>query len=132
MIDLLKKTILSTVGLASLTQQKAQELAAEIARLGNLSQEDMLKLQNELIERGEAAQKALSAEIDRRVDSAFIQAGLLKAGMKHEGEAAASTLRSTAEAGMDEILSRLGVARQEDIEALSKRLDLLEKKLEGK
>lgn len=132
MIDLFKKTILSSIGLASLTQQKAQELAAEIARLGNLSQEDMQKLQTELIERGEAAQKALSAEIDRRVDSAFIQAGLLKASVKHEGEAAVSALQSTAEAGIEEILSRLKVARLEDIEALTKRVELLEKKLEGK
>jgi polyhydroxyalkanoate synthesis regulator phasin len=132
MIDLLKQAILSTIGLASLTKQKAQELAVEIARLGNLSQEEMLKLQNDLVERGEAAQHALAAEIDRRVDSAFIQTGLLKASVKQEGESAVSALRSTADTGVDEILSRLRVARLEDIEALAGRLDLLEKKLASK
>jgi polyhydroxyalkanoate synthesis regulator phasin len=129
MIDLLKQTILSTIGLATLTKEKAQELAVEMARLGKLSEQEMINLQNDLAARGDEAQRALIAEIDRRIDHAFIQLGIVKAGIKQAGEEVNSGLRSTADTGVAEILTRLKVARLEDIEALAGRLDILEKKL---
>ncbi len=129
MIDLLKQTILSTIGLATLTKEKAQELAVEMARLGKLSEQEMINLQNDLAARGDEAQRALIAEIDGRIDHAFIQLGIVKAGIKQAGEEVNSGLRSTADTGVAEILTRLKVARLEDIEALAGRLDILEKKL---
>ena len=129
MIDLLKQTILSTIGLATLTKEKAQELAVEMARLGKLSEQEMIHLQNDLAARGDEAQRALIAEIDGRIDHAFIQLGIVKAGIKQAGEEVNSGLRSTADTGVAEILTRLKVARLEDIEALAGRLDILEKKL---
>lgn len=129
MIEFLKQTLLSTMGLASLTKEKAQQLAAEMGRLGNLSEQEKLKLQHDLAARGEEAQQALIAEIDRRIDHAFIQLGIIKAGVKKTEQQTVSNLRTTADAGIDEVLTRLKVARLEDIEALASRLDLLEKKL---
>ncbi len=129
MIDLIKQTILSTIGLASLTKDNIQELAGEVARLGNLSEQERQKLQDDLVTRGEEAQRALNAEIDRRIDHAFIQMGIVKAAVKQKGEETVSEMQATADASMDEILSRLRVARMEDVKALSNRLDLLEKKL---
>ncbi len=66
MIDLLKQTVLSTMGLASLTKEKLEELATEMARLGNMSDQERINLRNDLAARGDEAQRALTAEIDRR------------------------------------------------------------------
>jgi polyhydroxyalkanoate synthesis regulator phasin len=129
MIEFLKQTVLSTMGLASLTKDKLEELATEMARLGNLSEQERIKLQNDLAARGEESRTRLNAEIDRRIDHALIQMGIVKGSLRRIGEEAISDVQSTADATMDEMLSRLKVARLEDIEAISRRLDLLEKKL---
>ena len=129
MFDLLKQAIFASVGLASLTREKAEQLAAEIAGRAKLSEQESKEFQSELASRAEQARQELLAEIDRRIDHAFIQLGILKAGVKREGEAARAEFRAAVDAGVDEVLQRMGVARSDDLEALTSRLDALERKL---
>jgi polyhydroxyalkanoate synthesis regulator phasin len=132
MFDLLKQTIFASVGLASLTRDKAEQLATEIARRAKLSEQESKEFQADLASRADQARQELQAEIDRRIDHAFIQLGILKAGMKREGEAARAEFRAAMDAGVDEVLQRMGVARSDDLEALTSRLDALERKLAAK
>jgi polyhydroxyalkanoate synthesis regulator phasin len=129
MFDVIKQAVFTGLGLASLTREKVEELAAEIARRAKLTEEESKAFQNELAARTERAHQELEAEIDRRIDHAFIQMGIIKAGVKKEGEAVRAELRSAFDARIDEALKRLGVARADDLQALTLRFETLEKKL---
>ena len=67
-----------------------------------------------------------------RHDHAFIQLGILKASVKREGEAARAEFRAAIDAGVDEAIQRMGVARSDDLNALAIRLNALERKLAAK
>ncbi len=82
--------------------------------------------------RTEQARQELEAEIDRRIDHAFIQLGILKAGVKKEGEAAKDELRVAIDKRVDEAIQRLGMARADDLQALTIRFEALERKLAAK
>jgi len=132
MFDLLKQAIFTSVGLASLTQEKAAELAAEVARRAKLSEQESNEFQAELATRTEQARQELEAEIDRRIDHAFIQLGILKAGVKKQGEAASEEVRAAIDERVEQVLQRLGLARADDLQALTVRFEALEKKLAAK
>jgi polyhydroxyalkanoate synthesis regulator phasin len=78
--------------------------------------------------RQEAAQKDLQTEIDRRIDHAFIQLGILKAGARKSVEAARDDLQSFIDRRIDEAMKRLEVARSEDVQSLLSRVELLERR----
>lgn len=132
MFDVLKQAVFTGLGLASLTRDKAEELAAEIARRAKLTEEESKAFQKELAARTEQAHQELEAEIDHRIDHAFIQLGIIKGSLKKEGEAAKAEIRSAIDAGVEDALKRLGVARADDLEALTIRLQSLEKKVAAK
>jgi polyhydroxyalkanoate synthesis regulator phasin len=93
MIDALKRTLYTGVGLASLTRDKLVELGQEIARHANLTETQAAEFQNELLRKGEEARSHLESQIDRRVE---------------------------------QVLDRLGVARREQVAALTSRIGELE------
>ena len=101
-------------------------------RRAKLSEQESKEFQAELATRTEQARQELDAEIDRRIDHAFIQLGIIKAGVKKESEAAKAELRTAIDAKVEQVLNRLGVARADDVQALTIRFDALEKKLAAK
>jgi polyhydroxyalkanoate synthesis regulator phasin len=129
MFDVLKQAVFTSLGVASLTREKAEQLAAEVARRAKLSEQESKEFQAEFATRSEQARQELEDEIDRRIDHAFIQLGIIKAGMKKEGEAARDELRAAIDKRVDEAIRRLGVARADDVQALTIRVEALEKKL---
>ncbi|MGP0065251.1 MAG: phasin family protein [Isosphaeraceae bacterium] len=132
MFDVIKQVIFTGLGLASLTREKAEQLAAEIARRAELSEQESKEFQAELASRTEQARQELEAEIDRRIDHAFIQLGILKAGLRKEGEAAKAELSAAIDRRVEEVIQRLGVARADDLQALTIRFEALERKLAAK
>ena len=52
--------------------------------------------------------------------------------MKKESEAAKAELRTAIDAQVEQVLKRMGVARADDVQALTIRFDALEKKLAAK
>ena len=84
MFDVLKQAVFIGLGLASLSKEKAEQLADEIARRAKLSEQESKEFQAELASRTEQARQELDSEIDRRIDHAFIQLGIVKAGVKKE------------------------------------------------
>ncbi len=132
MFDVVKQAVFTGLGLASLTQEKAEQLAEEIARRAKLSEQESKEFQAELAVRTEQARQDLEAEIDHRIDHAFIQLGILKAGVKKEGETAKEELRAAIDKRVDEAIQRLGVARADDLQALTIRFEALERKLAAK
>ena len=99
----------------------------EVSRRAKLSEADATKFREELMRRQEAAQKDLQAEIDRRIDHAFIQLGILKAGAQKSAEAARDEVQNFLDRRIDEAIERLEVARAEDVQSLLSRVELLER-----
>ena len=65
MFDLIKKTILTGVGLAAITKDKAEELAKEIAKAGKLSEKEGKDLTDDLLRKSEKARKDLEAQVEK-------------------------------------------------------------------
>ena len=73
----------------------------------------------------------LTALIDRQIDSAMIQMGLLKGEARKAADSANDAFRVFVDQRVDEALRRAGLARTENVESLTHRLELLEKKVSG-
>lgn len=129
MIETLKKGVYLGLGLASLTKDKVQQLAAEVTREAKLTEEQGRRFQEELEQKAEESKTELRGEIDKRIDQALVQVGLVKAGIKRTADQATEGLQGMVDRRVDEVLSRLKVARQEDIDSLTQRLALLESKM---
>ena len=61
MLDLLKQSIFTSVGLACLAGEKVEQLAAEVARRAELSEQEANDFQAELVRRAEQAKQELLA-----------------------------------------------------------------------
>jgi polyhydroxyalkanoate synthesis regulator phasin len=65
MLNLIKKTMLTGVGLAGLTKNKVEKLAKELAKKGKLSEKEGKKLVDDLLKKSEKARKDLEAQIEK-------------------------------------------------------------------
>ena len=59
MVDLLKKTLLTTIGIACLTQGKVKDIGKKYIEEANLSKEEGKKFYNDLIKKTEEARLSL-------------------------------------------------------------------------
>ena len=67
MLEILKKTVLTGIGLAALTGEKIEELARDLAKAGNLSEREGRELVTELLKKSEQARKDLEKQVDQMV-----------------------------------------------------------------
>ena len=67
MFDLIRKTLLTGMGLAVLTKEKAEEFAKELVQKGQLTQEEGKKLVQELISKAEQSSKEYGDKIKKHV-----------------------------------------------------------------
>lgn len=71
MFELIKKTLLTGVGLAVMTKDKIEELAKELVQKGELSEKEGKEFIEELQKKSEQAGKDLETRIDRLVQKAM-------------------------------------------------------------
>ena len=71
MFDLIKKTILTGVGLAVMTRDKIEELAKELTEKGKLSEKEGKKLIDDLLTKSEQARKDLETKVEDMVRKAL-------------------------------------------------------------
>lgn len=76
MFDLLKKALLTGVGLAALTKTKIEELGTEIANQAKMSEQEGKQFVDDLLKRSEQARHDLDAEIDRRIQTVLSRLNL--------------------------------------------------------
>ncbi|AZR74241.1 hypothetical protein BBF96_13035 [Anoxybacter fermentans] len=67
MLDLLKKTVLIGIGIASMTKDKIEELAKKIAEESKLSEEEGKKLVEDLLRQSDEARKHLESQVEKLV-----------------------------------------------------------------
>ncbi len=66
MFDLIKKTMLTGVGLAIMAKDKVEDLAVEIAEKGKMSEKEGKKFIDDLLKKSEQAKK----DLDKKVEDA--------------------------------------------------------------
>jgi polyhydroxyalkanoate synthesis regulator phasin len=129
MFEVLKQSIFSSIGLASLTQEKIADIVAEVTKKIPLSEQQAKEFQEEVGRRSDEARQQLGKQIDSQIDHAFIQMGLLKAEARKTTESISDGLQRLIDDRISDALSRLGIAKAEDIAALTSRIELLEQKI---
>lgn len=129
MIEGIKKSIYTGIGLASLTADKIQKLATDLSKEAQLSEEEGRRLHEELQTKADESRQHLDQKIDERINQALVQLGLLKAEVKKVTDRGTDALHQLIDHRIDAALDRLGVARKEDVDSLLQRLELLEAKL---
>lgn len=76
MIELMKKTLLTGVGLAAMTKDKVEEVAREIANAAQLSSEKGQAFVDEAVARAEQARADLEATVQRIVNDTLQKANV--------------------------------------------------------
>ena len=71
MFDLLKKTILTGIGIASMTKDKIEELGKKISEESKLSAEEGKRLVQDLLKQSEKAKNNLETEVQKFVKIAL-------------------------------------------------------------
>jgi polyhydroxyalkanoate synthesis regulator phasin len=65
MIDLIKKTFYTGLGVVALTKEKIEELADELVEKGKLSESDVKKFVDEMCEKSESAKEQLKNHVEK-------------------------------------------------------------------
>ena len=68
MLDFIKKTMLTGVGLAAMTRDKVEELAKELTEKGDMSEKEGKELVDELLKKSEKAKKDLETKVEGIVE----------------------------------------------------------------
>ena len=71
MIDLIKKAVLTGIGVASLTREKVEEFSKELIDKGKFSEQEGEKFLQEMQKRAEDSREALKNQTDKFVESAL-------------------------------------------------------------
>ncbi len=78
MIDLVKKTMLTGLGLASLTKEKVEEVAKAFVEKGKMTEQEGRALVDELLARSEESKEELKKQIEERVQAVLAKMDLAK------------------------------------------------------
>lgn len=130
MLELIKQGLFSSIGLASLTQERVAEIVSEVSKHIPLSEQQAKEFANEMNERSEQAKKTFGEQFDKQVDHAFIQMGLVKNEIRKATESASDAFNRAVEDQVRAALEKIGAATADEVEALKKRVAILESKLE--
>ena len=71
MIDLVKKAMLTGIGMVSLTKEKIDEVARDFVEKGRMSEQEGKKLVSELMEKSEESKEELKKQIETMINSAM-------------------------------------------------------------
>ena len=78
MIDLIKKAILTGVGIAALTKDKVEDLAKELIDKGKISEQEGEKLVKEMLNRAEESRETLKSQTESLVKSSIAKMHLAR------------------------------------------------------
>lgn len=64
MFDLIKKAMFTGIGMAALTKEKIEEIAADFVQKGNLSENEGRKLVDEMMKKSEESKEEIKKQLD--------------------------------------------------------------------
>ncbi|HSL40054.1 MAG TPA: hypothetical protein VK857_06760 [Desulforhopalus sp.] len=98
MIDLLKKTILTGLGVASLTRDKIEQLGRELSDKGKMTEQEGEKFVEEMLKLAEESRASLQKQTEKVVESALAKMHLARAADMDELKQEIAALRAEIEA----------------------------------
>lgn len=133
MLELLKKTMLTGIGLALKTKNEVEELSKEFVEIGKMNEEEGKKFIEEMLNRYAANKKELEDNIEKSIRSFFMK-------VEKDGKSAMDDLKETYEekkgdiekmidANMKSVAERMGVASVADVKALKDEIAALRREL---
>jgi len=128
MLELLKQGIFSSIGLASLTQDKVTEIVSEISKHVPLTEQQAKEFAEEMNRRSEHARKEFGQQFDSQIDHAVIQMGLVKNEIRKATESAHDALTRLIDERIRAAIEIVGAAPADELDALKKRVEILEHK----
>jgi polyhydroxyalkanoate synthesis regulator phasin len=78
MIELIKKTLLTGVGVAALSKEKVEELAKDIVEKGKMTEQEGQKLVDQLLISSEEARQDLQKQIEAKVQAVLEKMNIAK------------------------------------------------------
>ncbi len=78
MIDLLKKTFLTGVGVAALTKEKIEELAKDFVEKGKITEQEGRALVDDLVTRSDESRLEFQKQIEEKVQAVLAKMNLAK------------------------------------------------------
>lgn len=78
MIDLIKKAVLTGVGVASLTKEKIEDLAKELIVKGKMSEQEGEKLIEEMLSRAEESRNSMKSQTESLVQNTIAKMQLAR------------------------------------------------------
>ena len=69
MSEVIKKTVLAGLGLISLTREKAEEIAKDLIRRGELAETEEAKFVKDLLEKAEKSRGELEKKLEKTVET---------------------------------------------------------------
>ncbi|MEJ2078145.1 MAG: phasin family protein [Acidobacteriota bacterium] len=76
MLDILKKTYLAGLGLATLTREKVEEIVDELVKRGEVAEKDRSHVVQDLLDRARDEQKKLSSSVQDAVQKVIRELGV--------------------------------------------------------
>ena len=98
MIDLIKKAVLTGMGVASLTKDKIDEFSRELIEKGKLTEQEGEKFVQEMRKRAEESRDALILQTDKIVEATLCKMQLAKAADLEKLQVEIASLRKEIEA----------------------------------
>ena len=78
MIELVKKTLLTGIGVAALSKEKIEILAKEVVEKGKLTEQEGREFVDQLLNKSEEAREELQAQIEAKVKAVLEKMDLAK------------------------------------------------------
>lgn len=78
MIDYVKKTLLTTVGVAALTKEKIEEVARDFVEKGKMTEQEGKTLVDDLLARSEESRVEFQQQVESRVQKALDKMNLVR------------------------------------------------------
>jgi len=97
MIDLIKKTMFTGIGVAALTKEKIEEIAQEFVDRGKLSEKEGEKIIQEMIDKSEESKEELKKQIDQMIGTSIDKMQLARASELEDLRAEVGALKKKLE-----------------------------------
>jgi len=78
MIELIKKAMLTGLGVASLTKEKIEEIGRDFVEQGKLSQQEGEKLVDELLAKADESKQEIKKQIEERIEEILKKMNLVR------------------------------------------------------
>ena len=97
MIELIKKTLFTTIGVASLTKDKVEEIAKDFVEQGKMTEQEGRKLVDEIMTKSKESQEEFTRKVEEIVEGYVAKLNLAKASELEELRAEVRLLKEKIE-----------------------------------